>query len=221
MLFQDKIPWFSLIFFMKCYSSSSDFPSYSYHIFQQICVKESLYPIFAVQTCGFIKCRTALQNDCTEQNAIHKGENSTGCVTEYRERFASLKWNNSNSKTSLIFPDFSKYLPCPLIFLDFSKISSFFPDFPDFSKYLPFSLIFPDFSKYLSFSSIFFDFSKISFSFPDFPWFFKISSFFLDLSKYFSFSLIFPDLSKYLPFPLTCLDFSKYLPFSLTFLDWK
>jgi len=29
---------------------------------------------FAVQTAGFIKCTTALQNDCTELNAIKKGK---------------------------------------------------------------------------------------------------------------------------------------------------
>ena len=43
------------------------------------------------------------------------------------EKVTTLKWNNSNSKTSLIFPDFSRYLS---LFADFPWLKIKFPDFP-------------------------------------------------------------------------------------------
>jgi len=89
--------------------------------FDRCGVWESLDPTFCSSKFWFIKRETVLQVDCTEQNAIRRGKLGN-CHAQLDvwvsiETVTSLKWNNSNSTTSLIFPDFSKYL-------------SFSPDFP-------------------------------------------------------------------------------------------
>jgi len=80
LLFQDKIPWFSLKFFVKCYSFFTDIVIISFN--------RSLSLFFAAQTFGSIKQGTSLQNDCTEQSIINKGKtwqlsHSTGCMMDH------------------------------------------------------------------------------------------------------------------------------------------
>ena len=76
LLFQEKIPRFSLIFSVKSYlffSDSLTTHTYSFIIsLNRYGVLESLEPIFGCSIFGFYN-RTALQNDCIEQHDILKG----------------------------------------------------------------------------------------------------------------------------------------------------
>jgi len=87
-------PWVSLIF-LSFLSTDVGF-------------ERALTLFRACPSFGPIKRETVLQNDGTDQNAIKRWKtwsHSTGCVTEYKEN-PTQKWNYSNSKTFLIFPDF-------------------------------------------------------------------------------------------------------------------
>ena len=74
LLFQDKIPGLSLIFLVKCCSFLMELCLiFSSFLSTDVGFGRALALFLAVQNFGSIKRRTALQNYCTEQNAIKIG----------------------------------------------------------------------------------------------------------------------------------------------------